>query len=137
MITSDPRHLEKLTKILGLKDCNSKPVPVTKEQLKETAANDKELNAQEAGIYRSGVGIALYVAPDRADIQFAVSEVTRLMKAPTERGMAILRRMTRYLQGTPGYGVLIPTVTEDDEKAADDLEIYSDSNWAQDTRDRK
>ena len=137
MITSDPRHLEKLTKILGLKDCNSKPVPVTKEQLKETAAKDKELDAQEAGIYRSGVGIALYVAPDRADIQFAVSEVTRLMKAPTERGMAILRRMTRYLQGTPGYGVLIPTVTEDDENAADDLEIFSDSNWAQDTRDRK
>ncbi len=112
---SDPTHLEKLRKSLGLSDCNSKPVPVTKKQLKETAANDKELNAQEAGIYRSGVGIALYVAPDRADIQFAVSELIRLMKAPTERGMAILRCTTRYLQGTPGYGVLIPTATEDEQ----------------------
>ena len=58
----------KLQQILGLGDCNSKPVPVSREQLKETEANDKELNVQEAGIYRSGLGIALYVAPDRADI---------------------------------------------------------------------
>ena len=72
MIMSDPRHVEKLVQLLNLGACNSKPVPVTKENLKETTANDKELNAQEAGIHRSGVGIVLYVAPDRADIRHPV-----------------------------------------------------------------
>ncbi len=71
-------------------------MPITKELLRETASNDKELGAAEAGLYRRGVGIVLYVLPDRVDIQFALSELTRLMKTPTERGMAILRRVVRY-----------------------------------------
>ena len=137
MIMSDPRHVEKPVQLLDLGARNSKPVPVTKENLTETTANDKELNAQEAGIYRSGVGIVLYIAPDRADIQFAVSELTRLMKTPTERGMAILRRTIRYLAGKKGYSVMIPTATSEQENVDDDLMLYSDSNWAQDTRDRK
>ena len=56
-----------------------------------TAESDRcaHQHTDQAALYRSGMGIMLYVAPDRADIQFAVSELTRLMKTPTERGMAI------------------------------------------------
>ena len=49
--------------------------------------------------------------------------------------MAILRRTTRYLVGTKQYRILIPTRGEDED--GDDLDIYGDSNWAQDTRDRR
>ncbi len=48
--------------------------------------------------------------------------------------MAILRRTTRYLVGTAD---LIPSATEGEPTGDDDLEAYSDANWAQDTRDRK
>ncbi len=92
------------------------------------------LGAAEAGLNRRGVGIVLYVSPDRDDIQFALSELTRLMNTRSERGMAILRRVLRCLAGTKGYGMLIPTPNPEEEYGDDDVLIYTDVNWAQDSR---
>ncbi len=49
-------------------NCNPKPVLITKDLLRETPSNGKELGATEAGLYRRGVGIVLYVSPDRVVI---------------------------------------------------------------------
>ncbi len=48
---SDERRLVKLQRIIGLANCNPKPVPATKDLLRETPSNDKELGAVEAGLY--------------------------------------------------------------------------------------
>ena len=43
--------------------------------------------------------MALYLSYDRTDIQFAVREMSRDMKEPSDGSVAKLHRLPRFLQG--------------------------------------
>eukprot|EP00435_Cladocopium_sp_Y103_P016569 s1241_g4.t1 len=118
----------------------------------EFAVEAEMLGGEQAATFRSGLGLALYMALDRPDIQFAVKTLSSYMSRPTIKALAALKHLASYLDGTPDDGILLP-MTEtgktlndfwrEDELIADEamipeltgnaqftLEAYSDSSWA-------
>ena len=130
----EARHFEKMQEILGLTQCASKPTPICKETMAEVEAEDNEevLTAEEATKYRNAAGIAIYLACDRPDAQFAIRQVARKMAKPTATAMKRLKHLTRYLAGTKEYGILLTN-----EGDINDVIITTDADWGGDLRTRK
>jgi hypothetical protein len=74
------------------------------------------------------VGSLLWIARcTRPDIIFAVHAVTRKTHAPTEKDLAMVKQIMRYLRGTSGL-----KLHQDKYKASDSsivLSGYSDADW--------
>ena len=98
----------------------------------QTPDEEQFLDESMAKVFRSCVGKALYLSFDRPDIQHAVRELTKEMKAPTATGMNALRRLARYVKGTEGYGVWLPAGGD-----TDSLQVASDTDWASCKKTRK
>ena len=110
------------------------------------------LDHEQAANFRSGLGLALYLAMDRPDIQFAVKTLASYMARPTVKALSALKHLASYLDGTPEHGLLLQNTDEDrcifdvwreDEMICDEinvpqekseaklnLEAFSDSSWA-------
>ncbi|CAK0856887.1 unnamed protein product, partial [Prorocentrum cordatum] len=75
------------------------------------------------------VGIALYISPDRADIQRDVQLLTRNLSQPTEFDRKRLVKLVRYLKGTKTFGVLSekPTGSKPGEVR---LQLFTDTDFA-------
>ena len=106
----------------------STPVDVNDKLL--AASEDSELVDQQ--LYQSAVGSLLYLSCwTRPDITFAVSNAARLCSKPTKQHWTAGKHIMRYLRGTKNYGLLY---TRDGKN---DVEGYSDADWAGDVNDRK
>ncbi|CAK0815286.1 unnamed protein product, partial [Prorocentrum cordatum] len=75
------------------------------------------------------VGVALYISPDRADIQRGVQLLTRNLSQPTEFDRKRLVKLVRYLKGTKTFGVLMekPTGSKPGEVK---LQLFADADFA-------
>ena len=73
--------------------------PGIKEDI--TVGETKPLDSAMASQYRSMTMRLNYVAQDRADLQFAGTEVARGTSNPTEEDWRPLKRVGRYLVGKP------------------------------------
>ena len=60
-----------------------------------------ELNSKEATLYRALSARCNYLAQDRVDVAFAAKELCREFAVPTRSSYARLKRLARYLVGTP------------------------------------
>ena len=108
-------------------------VPIDPNMLVEDKSD--ELNAYDSGIYRSLVGMGLYIAQERYDIAYAIKELSSKMAKPTKSSMCGLRKLLGYLRQTSWYAVLLPTPEPGRGKIAHVdkhfiLESYSDSDWS-------
>ena len=119
---ADQRHADIIVKALGMENANAVKAPG--EEAREAEEWEEELGAKEASLYRAVAARANYLALDRADLQYSVKEICRLMSKPTERGMRKLRRLARYLAGAPRV------VWKFDWQGEEDLTVYSDSDYA-------
>jgi hypothetical protein len=110
------------------------------------------LDHEQAANFRSGLGLALYLAMDRPNIQFAVKTLASYMARPTVKASSVLKHLASYLDGTHEHGLLLQNTDEDrcifdvwreDEVICDEinvpqekpearfnLEAFSDSSWA-------
>ena len=80
-LTPRGKYISDLLKMLmGLEECNPAPTPYLCTEVKE----GEKLSGASLKIYRAGVGIALYLSYDRTDVQFAVRELTKDIKEPTD-----------------------------------------------------
>ena len=130
-IEADPRHVELILAELGLESAKSLNVTGSKtEDVVDSA--DGGLSPQEATRYRSIVARANYMAADRPDIQYAVKELCRDMGAPSRSSWCKLKKLGRYLRGSPRllikYGY---------QGAQDYITIYADSDYAGCRRTRR
>ena len=155
LIQSNATYVPKLTSLLKVSGRRKKGLPhhATLESFSADLALDSEnLANEQAAIFRSCLGLALYVAMDRPDIQFAVKTLSSYMSRPSIKAMAALKHLTSYLDGTPDNGVLLRLTEEgktvfdfwnDDVLISDEttvpkvhaksqfvLEAFSDSSWA-------
>ena len=91
---ADQRPAELLIKRVGLKpDSKGVVTPgVTSSEI-----NDEQLNQTESTQYRSGVARANYLAQDRSDIQFGVTELSPRMSSPAVEHGEMLKRLEMYL----------------------------------------
>ena len=70
------------------------------------------LEPDQAAVFRSGLGLALYLAMDRPDIQFAVKTLSSYMARPSVKALSALKHLASYLDGTPEDGLLLQCTEE-------------------------
>eukprot|EP00439_Symbiodinium_sp_Y106_P000302 s8784_g1.t1 len=154
-IFSDSKRSKKLVDIIGLQKTKSKNSPCT-PSCQEKDESD-ELDDEHSSIYRTCVGILLYVSHDRPDIQFAVRNLSTAMSRPTTRKQKEQEHLALYLKGTSDYSIVYkkakagtsalqkhPKAEDEDEELGATtgprehlLEIFSDSDWEGDKQTRK
>ena len=109
----------------------------------------EKLNIAESKVFRGGLGVCLYLAQDRPDIQESVKTLAGYMGCPTVKAMSALKHLAAYLKNTMKYGVMlykcgpgdvlmdhlsqfcqVDTESLNRSRSGFELEVYSDSNWA-------
>jgi hypothetical protein len=60
----------------------------------------------------------------RPDISFTVQQVSQFLQTPRHLHLAAVRRIIRYLRGSPGRGLFFPA------GSSLHLVAYSDADWA-------
>ena len=104
------------------------PMDVSAKPIK--AANGE--SKVDPHLYQSAVGSLLYLAiATRPDIAFAVNKAAQFNSNPTTTHWQMVKRIIRYLVGTPKLGLLFYP------DAQKELLGYSDSDYAGDVNDRK
>ena len=124
----DPKYIEKMVDLLGLKHVRPRKVPSNHEIT--TADNTEKLDETRCSVYRAVLGCLLYVAPDR-------------LSSPTERQYQHLRYAVEYLYTTRDYHLVLhcsgksfldeTTMTERSAFSSERprlLEAVSDADWA-------
>ena len=109
---------------------NSKPMgaPVEIGTKLVKAKNRDNLVDQE--LYQTAVGSLFYLSTKtRPDIAYAVGNVNHFFSKPTQINWIAVKRIVRYLNGTPGFGLLY--------LANDNIAGFSDRDWAGDHDDQK
>ena len=93
------------------------------------------LGPEEATMFRSMVGMAIYLSQERLDIGFVTKELASKMSRPTKMAMGHLKKMLGYLKGTSNYAMKlrVPTAGKGSRMwraKAMVLETFSDSDWS-------
>jgi len=78
----------------------------------------------DASEFRSLAGALQYLTFTRHDIAYAVQQVCLHMHDPREPHLTALKRILRYVKGTPHLGLLLRP------SSATDLVVYTDADWA-------
>ena len=81
--------------------------------------------------YRGMIGSLMYLLASRPDIQFSVCLCARYQADPKESHLTAVKRIIRYLKGTPNLGLYYPKCS------GFDLKGYTDSDYAGCNMDRK
>ncbi|KAJ9566395.1 hypothetical protein OSB04_002361 [Centaurea solstitialis] len=81
--------------------------------------------------YRSMVGSLMYLTASRPDIMFATCVCARYQAKPKESHLAAVKRIFRYLKGTPYYGIWYP------KGLGFELQAYTDADYGGCNIDRK
>ena len=132
-IQSHPKHLEKLFELLKIgRGLRPKKTPV--HPLLDEDDKSELLDAEQASIYRSCIGILLYISSDYIECQYAIRGLSQSMSRPTRQSMECLRYLCTYLLGCTDQCIVLKYESHQGllHYNPEDftLEIYSDSDWA-------
>ncbi|CAE7239270.1 unnamed protein product [Symbiodinium sp. CCMP2592] len=139
IIQPHPRHVEKLVEMFNLTRARSKssPLPTT------LPTDDEELTGEQSSMFRTAVGVLLYLQSDVIEAQFGIRWLAQHMSRPTTGALRVLKHMILYLRDTSGYaiGFPVPTigigVSVQSKAGHDVLETHTDADWAGDKVHRK
>jgi len=84
-------------------------------------------------IYRSGVGMLLYMLKSRPDLGNPVRELTKCVQGAHPAAYKEMQRVIKFLLDTKHYGLKIEPNNQDNQEWK--LLAYSDSDWAGDKDD--
>jgi hypothetical protein len=101
-------------------DCKPCSTPV---DLKAKLAAISGPPVQDPSQFRSITGALQYLTFTRPDIAYAVQQVCLHMHDPRESHLTAMKRILRYLRGTPDYGLLLR------HSCSTDLAVYTDADW--------
>ena len=119
----------KLIEKAGLAGCSPCQTPM---EARLKLSKDSSAPKVDASKYRSTIGSLRYLVHTRPDLAFAVGYMSRFMEAPTEEHQAAVKRIIRYIAGTPHFGCRYSR-----EEGAARLVGYSDSDLGGDMDSRK
>ena len=100
-IKSNPKYIENSLKIYGFGNRKDKQVP--EHCLLGHPDTSPELDVHGQSLFRSGLGIAMYLSQDRLDIQYCVKSLASSMRSPTE-----LQQLILYRKGTRDMSFWLP-----------------------------
>jgi hypothetical protein len=92
--------------------------------LRAKLAADSGPPVRDPSQFRSIAGALYYLTFTRPDIAYAVQQVCLHMHDPRESHLTAMKRILRYLRGTPDYGLLLR------RSRSTDLVVYTDADWA-------
>jgi hypothetical protein len=96
---------------------------MTPVDLQAKLAGDSGPPVEDASQFRSITGALQYLIFTRPDIAYAVQQIYLHMHDPREPHLTAMKRIMRYLQGTPDYGLLLC------RSSSSDLIVYTDADW--------
>ncbi len=126
----DQRHAEIVISELGLTDAKAVSTPGTREEAKRAEQEDpsedgEPLNKADASAYRGVCARLNYLAQDRPELLYSAKEACRRMAKPCEGHWGLLKRIGRFLLGTPRVAQVFRW-----QSAAQLVEAFVDSDWA-------
>jgi hypothetical protein len=123
------KYVQDLLKRFNMEDSSKMdtPIPVS-HGLSPDAPDDKPVDAT---LYRSMIGSLMYLTSSRPDIMFAVCLSARFQANPKESHLKEVKRIFRYLKGTPRLGLWYH------KYGAFQLVAYTDSDYGGCNLDRK
>ncbi len=127
---ADPRQAERLMAECGLDGCKSMTTPGVQPTFRELE-EDQELQQRLHTAFRGASARGNYLSADRVDCQFACKEICRWMAKPTAHSWKSLKRLCRYLAGSPRLVYVYR------KQKVDCVDIYTDTNWAGCPKTRK
>ena len=157
-ISMNAKYVESLEEVLQLEKAFAKKLPIPADggrAIHNKKGADTPLTPEDHHLYRKGVGILLYLAPERPDLMFALKKLSMKLASPTEGDLELLRFVGKYLRGCPDIHLLHKTsypgcsfqekrnrsheqVRNRDIYSQKSLvEICSDSDWAADRETRQ
>ena len=83
----------------------------SKKHASTLISSSTKLNVDSSGVevsptlYRSIIGSLFYLTASRPDIAFSVDVCARYQAAPKESHLTAMKRIIRYINGTPNYGL--------------------------------
>jgi hypothetical protein len=102
-------------------DYNPCTTPV---DLQTKLADDSRPPVADASQFRSIAGALQYLTFTRPDIAYAMQQICLHMHDPREPHLTAMKRILRYLRGTPDFGLLLR------RSFSSDLVVYTDADWA-------
>lgn len=137
-------YAERIIEKFNLTDANCKPTPgVPNQQLsKDDSTGQGGPHQQDDQMknvpYRSAVGSLMYsYIGTRPDIGSALIKVASFCENPSRAHWEAVKRIIRYLKGTPKEAITYSGRIDIDKGEKVKIEVFSDSDWAQDKTDRK
>ena len=100
-IKMDGKYVKKLVNLLGLQENKDKTIPTTTTFHKGLEA--KPVSQEDASLYRTCVGILLYMSTERPDIQCAIRQLATKVTCPDTLAFKELRQTALYLKETQDY----------------------------------
>eukprot|EP00253_Pinus_taeda_P003359 PITA_03359 len=94
------------------------------------SSNDESTTVHQP-TYRYMIGSLLYLTGTRPDIMHAIGIIGRFQANPKESHLQAIKRIFKYLQGTPNFGLCYPRDTDLT------LHAYIDADWIGSVDDRK
>jgi hypothetical protein len=86
-------------------------------------AGDSGSPVEDASQFWSIAGALQYLTFTRLDIAYAVQQICLHMHDPREPHLTVMKRIMRYFQGMPYYGLLLR------RSSSSDLVVYTDADW--------
>ena len=121
-------YIRDLLKKYHLEDASSAKTPMPTATKLDQDESGKKVDITS---YRGMIGSLLYLTASRPDIMFSTCLCARFQSDPRESHLIVVKRIFRYLKGSPTLGIWYPKDT------GFDLVGYTDSDFAGCKIDRK
>ncbi|KAL7114972.1 hypothetical protein ACP275_04G154600 [Erythranthe tilingii] len=125
---SQSKYAKNVVSKFGLKKAKPLTTPMTSI---ETLGRDCDGTDVDSTLYRSLIGSLFYLSASRYDICFSVGICARYQASPKESHLSVVKRIIRYVSGTPE---LRKWYSKDTNNC---LAGNSDADWTEDVDDRK
>ncbi|KAJ9567318.1 hypothetical protein OSB04_003284 [Centaurea solstitialis] len=122
------KYIKDMLKKFNMTDCSPIKTPMPTGNLLGPDLAGKPVDQK---IYRSMIGSLLYLTATRPDIMFATCFCARFQATPKESHLAAVKRILRYLKGTPELGLWYP------KDSSFELISFTDSDYGGCKLDRK
>ena len=122
------KYIKDLLKKYGMESASPMKTPIAPATKLDKDENGKCIDITQ---YRGMIGSLLYLTASRPDIMFATCICARFQANPKESHLSAVKRILRYLKGTPYLGLWYP------KESSFDLIGYTDADYAGCKIDRK
>ena len=100
---SQTEYVKDLLKKFGMVDCSPASTHMSTAIKLD---DDKKGKSVDISCFRGMIGSLLYLTASRLDIMFAICLSARFQANPKESHLMVVKRIFRYLKGTPNLGLL-------------------------------